>query len=152
MRLHAERVASRYLLAAAPYLVLPGRNRSTEYNPLPGKLAQSLMENPVVYVQDEAGFVDPKKLAHDVVEKISMILMLDSREAQNSNPLWADALAQAAEDVERRLAVKVMPVTSPKTGKKGWKVFAKPEVKDMLTDVREQLGSMWQGHEPANEW
>lgn len=144
----ADRVAARYLSAAAPYLVLPGRNRSMEYNPLPGKVAEYLMENPVVYVQDEAGFVDPKKLARDVVEKVSMHIMLDSREAErDGNTVWASALVEVAKDVEQSLDVKVSPVTSPKTGKAGWRIVSKPEVRDMLQEAEQMANSMWDEHE-----
>lgn len=124
-----ERILDRYLTAAAPMVILPGRNRSVEYNNVPGQVAAYLEKSPVVYIQDEAGFIEAKQLAQDVVQKVALRLMLDSRKAeQGENSPLAAALVQVAKEAEKHLDVMVTSVTSPKSGKKGWKVMTRPEI------------------------
>lgn len=125
-----ERVTERYLIAAAPLVKLPGRNKSVEYNHVPKMVADYLERAPVVYIQDPAGFVDPRKLAQDVVQRVSMRFMLESRDAERKlNGPWASAMAEMAKEAEERLNVIVEPVTSPKSGEKGWRVTARPDLR-----------------------
>jgi hypothetical protein len=118
---------------SAPYLTLPGRNRSTEYNALPGRLAAMLMDEPVVFVKDDAGFVDPDELARDVREKVVTRLMVEASEARREgNERWAAAITQVAKDADRHLDVEVTSVRSPRTGSPGWKVTSRPLVSTLL--------------------
>jgi len=133
------RVVARFLEAAAPFLILPGRNRSVEYNHVPGLIATYLEKGPVCFIQDEAGFIRPDELAKDVVRVTSTRMFIKSREAERGENLpLAAALAAGAKDAEKHLDVVVAPIVSPKTGKKGWKVTARPEVRDLYQKVEYQ--------------
>lgn len=124
-----ERVAERYLLAAAPLVTLPGRNKSVEYNYVPKMVADFLVRSPVVYIKDPAGFIDARGLARDVVQRVSTSFTLESRGAERAgNQPWAAALNEMAKEAERHLDVAVEPVKSPKSGQTGWKVTARPSL------------------------
>ena len=122
------RVVERFMAAAA-LVRLPGRNRSIEYNHTPKQVADALVKNPVVYIQDPAGFIDPKELARDVVERVSTSFILESRKADRAgNKPWAAALDETSREVEKHLSVMVQPIKSPRSGDAGWRVFTRPTV------------------------
>ena len=134
-------IARRYLLAATPYIVLPEDASSTEISMLPAKIGRLLwQENDFVYVQDDAGFIDPKKLARGIVLDVRGRFLALSHEAdQNLDEIEAKVFAEAAKNIERHLDVDVKPVVSPKTGKKGWKVSTSPKVADVGTEVEARI-------------
>lgn len=125
-----DRVVERFMIAAAPLITLPGRNRSLEYMFVPKRVSTGLVKSPVVYIHDPAGFIDPKELARDVVLQVSTSFTLESRGAARAgNAAWAAALTKMAQEVERNLAVQVEAITSPKSNEKGWRVSSRPAVK-----------------------
>lgn len=124
-----ERVMERFLIAAAPLVKLPGRNKSVEYNYVPKMVADFLVRSPVVFIQDPAGFIDAQELARDVVQRVSMSFMLESRGAERAgNQPWAAALNEMAKEAEKHLDVAAEPVKSPKSGQTGWKVTTRPSL------------------------